>query len=461
MTIATLFMPLQGMKKLWDVILGSPSSADGLEKFNITASFVSRGCLLIGGLTSTGYTYLLSYSIFKGLMPMAVASFLSFVAVVLLFIIFDAFLGVTFPLWADLWVQGRFKKDKTDPGNRLMRLAGMSLFLIAMLVAGVSIAFSYSAAEVPVIMSLTSIQSQDSTKSDLSKAFASQLTLQKIIDSYDRELKVAQSTDSYELAKLKKNGSNKIAAVHAKYSHPKYSRSKYASRMRDAKADSMNLVDSYQKKYDQVRRDKEHTISLQQSSSSRVEIAAMSEQNRLQAMFDRKMEQSITILRWLGIIGTVLFIFICFVQTVLNTCITASDKAAALKKRNNLLSSFNGGTVSNQAFNKSSRNNRERNWNKTHESQNSVEYTRDDSEQDGTDGSILVPHILEWKTPSQVRSAVSKHANNYANRTSQLGKDNEYVKFLAHVDALSTVDPDGAFLLAKSCQKKYGLPIDL
>jgi len=455
MDMTTIISPFKGLKKLWDISFSSPKSADGLEEFNTIANIASRGCLLIGGLTSTGYTYLLSYSIFKGILPLAIASFLSIMAVVFLFVIFDVFLGVTFPLWARFWVQGRFKKDKKAPGNGWMRLAGVSLFVIAMAVAAISIAFSYSAAEVPVMMSLTN--TQDSTKQDLSKAFQAHLTLQKIIESYDKDLEKAEYADKKELKKLQDKGAKLVIAAKKKYSHPMYSRNKFISRVERAKKDSASKVDAYEKKYDRVQRDKEHSISLAQSSSSRMEIASMQETDRLQGMFDRKMELSISILRWLGIVGTVLFMFIKFVQTVLNTGISASDKAESLKKQNSLFNKLSG-TDNAQAFNKSSRNDRERKWNKTSESRNSVEYTKGYAEQSGTTDTVLVPYSGEYKTVSQIKSAISRHANKYNVAITPKGKENEYMKFLSHVDALGQVDKAEAARLFSECQKKYNMP---
>jgi hypothetical protein len=491
-----ILSPLGGGAKLYNAIFLAPKSAEGLEEFNIVADIACKGCLLIGGITSMGYTYLMSYSILKGLLPSeGFANFWAVVAVVFLFIIFDGFLGVTWPLWSKFFVEGKFKPDASRPGNHLWVLTGVSLFAISMAVAGISIAFSWNGAEIPVMMSLSSTakENSDSTSTDLAKAFSNQLQVQTLIESYDKRLAEAKKKDEATQNNLRQKGEYKIKEAYRQYGNS--SPERFNKYLRQAKKDSAMIVEGYESQYDRVARDMDNAIALAQSSSTRLEVAMLDKADRIQGMFDKKMDVSVWLLQYLGIIGTALFMFIKFVQTVLNRAVQVSVgtkqplRQFASNGTNNSGGNNNfvprgqnmhnrgngtGGTMhGTKEFGEESEQIRNKTksmaeqmmekadieWEVSEQKKNS-EHDLIVSEQGKTENSVWVSVVDEWVPKGKVKQGISRHASKYKEAVTREGKENEYYKCLAYVGALSEYDKEAAGAAWQRVRMTYGLPTD-
>lgn len=491
----TILSPLGGAAKLYNAIFLAPKSAEGLEEFNTVADIACKGCLLIGGITSMGYTYLISFSILKGLLPNETAANIgAAIAVGFLFIIFDGFLGVTWPLWSKFFVEGKFKPDSTKPGNHLWVLSGVALFCISIAVAGISIAFSWNGAEIPVMVSLSSVEksNQDSTSTDLSKAFTNQMQIQHLVESYDRRLVEAKNKDAKVQKDLQQKGEYKIKEVYQKYGNS--SPERFNKYLRQAKRDSTMIADSYESQYDRVSRDMDNAIALAQSSSVRLEVAMLDKQDRIQGMFDKKMNTSVWLLQYLGVIGTALFMFIKFVQVTLNRAFQVSGKqpvrqfgTSGLGGGNNGNNNFvpkqpnlhnrgggTGGTShgtkefledTEQIRNKSKSmaeqmmEKAEMEWMVSEQKKNS-EHELIQTEQDKPEDSVWVEVIKEWVPKGKIKQGISRHANKYKEATTRQGKENEYYKCLAYVSALSGYDTEGAGAAWQRVRLVHGLPMD-
>jgi hypothetical protein len=458
--LSSLLTPFKGVKTLWEASFVSPKSTDGLDEFNAIANIAARGCLLIGGITSMGLTYVVSYSIFKELMPTYLAQTCSIIAIVFLFIILDAFLGVTFPLWAKYFTQGKFNRKKY--GNS-MALAGILLFLISAGVCGISVGLSYNSAEIPVVMSLSSTKKDSTTSDALSKAMSAHLSINQLNESYNDKLAIAKERDEQEIERLKEKGSKIIAAKKRKYAKYRWKNpDKYANRINKAERDSMNLVEGYQRQYDRVYRDMQVAVDRLQNSSSRIETAMLDKEDRMQGLFDKQYNISVGILRILGVAGSLLFMFIKLVQIILNDGVSKVKESEQKRKRVKFQETFSKNETANRTNRDSSGIKAEHNWNKVKETRNSMEFVNTDfgtdTEQDGTD---TIDVMGVYKTKSQIRSAISRHANKSTHATTARGKENEVKKCLLHIAALATLDPAEAYKLGQDVKHKYNLDIDI
>lgn len=495
-----ILSPLGGGAKLYNAIFLAPKSAEGLEEFNTVADIACKGCLLIGGVTSMGYTYLISYSILKGLLPSeGFANFWAVVMVVFLFIIFDGFLGVTWPLWSKFFVEGKFKYDSSRPGNHLWVLTGWALFTISIAVAGISIAFSWNGAEIPVMVSLSSTakENADSTATDLSKAFGNQLQVQTLIESYDKRLSEAKKKDEATQNNLRQKGEYKIKEAYQKYGNS--SPERFNKYLRQAKKDSAMIVEGFESQYDRVSRDMDNAIALAQSSSVRLEVAMLDKADRIQGMFDKKMDTSVWLLQYLGVIGTALFMFIKFVQTVLNRAVQVSSgtkqpfrqfpsngtnsgggnnnfvpRGQNLHNRGGGTGGTLNGTIEKKDFLSDSEQIRNKNksmseqlmekaqmeWDISEQKKNS-EHDLVVSEQDKPENSVWVTVVDKWVPKGEIKRGISRHAHKYKEAVTPGGKSNEYYKCLAYVGALSEYDKEAAGAAWQQVQITYGLPIEL
>lgn len=488
----SILSPLGGGLKLYNAIFLAPKSAEGLEEFNTVADIACKGCLLIGGITSMGYTYLMSYSILKGLLPNeGSANFVAVLAVIFLFIIFDGFLGVTWPLWSKFFVEGKFKWDASRPGNHLWVLTGIALFTISITVAGISIAFSWNGAEIPVMVSLSSVaqSNADSTATDLSKAFSNQMQIQSLVESYDKRLAEAKARDAKTKADLQRKGEYKIKEAYRQYGNS--SPERFNKYLRQAKKDSTIIAESYESQYDRVSRDMDNAIALAQSSSVRLEVAMLDKADRIQGMFDKKMDVSVWLLQWLGVIGTALFMFIKFVQTVLNRAVQISNKQPLRQFASN---GTNGGGNGNNNFVPKDRNLHNRGsgthgtsqfgdeseqirnktksmaeqmmekaqyeWDVSEQKKNSEHDLTTVSEQTKPDESVWVEVVKMWVPKGKIKQGISRHASKYKDAVTPQGKSNEYYKCLAYVGALSEYDKEAAGAAWQQARMAYGLPLE-
>lgn len=490
-----ILSPLGGAAKLYNAIFLAPKSAEGLEEFNTVADIACKGCLLIGGITSMGYTYLISFSILKGLLPNETAANIgAMIAVGFLFIIFDGFLGVTWPLWSKFFVEGKFKFDSAKQGNSLWVLSGAALFTISIVVAGISIAFSWNGAEIPVMVSLSSVEksNRDSTSTNLSKAFKNQMQIQHLVESYDRRLVEAKNKDAKAQKDLQQKGEYKIKEVYQKYGNSSLERlNKY---LRQAKKDSTMIADSYESQYDRVSRDMDNAIALAQSSSVRLEVAMLDKQDRIQGMFDKKMNTSVWLLQYLGVVGTTLFMFIKFVQVTLNRAFQVSGKqpirqfgTSGLGGSNNGDSNFvpksqnthnrGGGTHGTSNGTKEFGDDTEQIRNKTKsvaeqmmekaeieweisEQKKNSEHELIHTEQDKPENSVWVDVVKKWVPKGEIKRGISRHAHKYKEAATRQGKENEYYKCLAYVGALFEYDKEAAGAAWQQARLVHGLPMD-
>lgn len=472
-------LPFGGLKALWMASFASPKTKDGLQEFNQVANIAARGCLLVGAITSMGFIYLTSYGIFKALLPYWAANILSFVAIGFWFMIVDRLLEVTFPLWCKYLVEGKFAFERGHKGSGLMLTSGIFLFLIILSVVGISVWTSFESAEIPVMQAMTSISSTDSTSSSqLKEALKGQLNLQKMMESFDKQLAEAKRIDDEEIRARKLAGHKRVNRTRqnlAGYmkSNNRDTKQWVANQIRKAEKDSASRVEDYQRQYLRVMRDKEDAMSKLQASNTRMEMASMKKEERMQRMFDRKAEISIALLTIFGVMGTLLFIGIKFVQIVLNAGVEAT-KATKVEKQIDMWHGANhyksSTGTSGGGENQGGRGSKKTNWNSNKFHQNFDEVSDGHTELSGTfqdevpgpNDEIHVAFAGKKMLRKDVRKAVMKHANNYNAIKHNIRQGNahaEYMRWLGHVEAIALVDPALARKLMVKCEHEYDIKI--
>lgn len=320
----------KNIKLLWKSCFNTTKDQnEQVKRFNYIADISARGCLFIGGLTSMGFTYLISYPIYMNMFNNGYVSlFLTVVSILFVFFIFDILLGVTFPMFTTMLVDGKFKTNKN------MRISGVLLFAISISIASVSIMCSVNGAEVPVITSIN--KKIEDNQSDYIK-LQSNLGVSSIIESYDKSLDKAVKDDKDNIERLKKNGSDLIKNVREKYSNPIYSPLKLKRKIVAAKKDSANLVDSYESLYYKILSDKDKLIESEQNNLSKISSIENENNEKLNLLFQKKSDITVYFIRVIGILGTVLFMFIKIVQSYLNNGLDG-DRRKNRKKDNNFRS---------------------------------------------------------------------------------------------------------------------------
>ncbi len=320
----------KNIKLLWKSCFNTTKDQnEQVNRFNYIADISARGCLFIGGLTSMGFTYLISYPIYMNMFNNGYVSlFLTVVSILFVFFIFDILLGVTFPMFTTMLVDGKFKTNKN------MRISGVLLFAISISIATVSIMCSVNGAEVPVITSIN--KKIEDNQSDYIK-LQSNLGVSSIIDSYDKSLDKAVKDDKDNIERLKKNGSDLIKNVREKYSNPIYSPLKLKRKIVAAKKDSANLVDSYESLYYKILSDKDKLIESEQNNLSKISSIENENNEKLNLLFQKKSDITVYFIRVIGVLGTVLFMFIKIVQSYLNNGLDG-DRRKNRKKDNNFRS---------------------------------------------------------------------------------------------------------------------------
>lgn len=309
----------KNIKLLWKSCFNTTKEQnEQVKRFNYIADIASRGCLFIGGLTSMGFTYLITYPIYMNIFSNGYVSLsLTILSILFVFFIFDILLGVTFPMFTTMLVDGKFKTNKN------MRISGVLLFVISVSIASVSIMCTINGAEVPVITSIN--KKLETTQSDYLK-LQSNLGVASIIESYDKSLEKAKEDDEYNIDKLKKNGSDLVTDTKEKYSNPIYSPLKLKRKVIEAKKDSANLVDSYESLYYKILSDKDKLISSEQNNFSQISSIEGETNEKIDMLFQKKSEITVYFIRIVGILGTVLFMFIKIVQSYLNNGLENTKK---------------------------------------------------------------------------------------------------------------------------------------
>jgi hypothetical protein len=231
-------------------------------------------------------------------------------------------------MFTTMLVDGKFKTNKN------MRISGVLLFAISISIATVSIMCSVNGAEVPVITSIN--KKIEDNQSDYIK-LQSNLGVSSIIESYDKSLDKAVKDDKDNIERLKKNGSDLIKNVREKYSNPIYSPLKLKRKIVAAKKDSANLVDSYESLYYKILSDKDKLIESEQNNLSKISSIENENNEKLNLLFQKKSDITVYFIRVIGILGTVLFMFIKIVQSYLNNGLDG-DRRKNRKKDNNFRS---------------------------------------------------------------------------------------------------------------------------
>ena len=341
-------------KDLVGVIVAPPKSEYGLDEFVKLSYFVARCGLLIGGITSMGFSYVISYSIAKALLSPALAQVAAFIAMAACFLVFDGLLGVAWPLWLQLQSSGRTRfKNRKQEGGLMLFFAGVLLFILCASIAFGSIAFSFNSSEFPVAMAMAAeVEEKAPTKNKVETK-----EVLEFAATFDDELKNAKEEDDRQYILLQKKGGKNVAAAIKKYRTR--SQKTFKDRTNRARRDSTNLVDGRESRYQQALRNKNHAVEKYQKSISSAQEYEHSHSKNLKAIFDKKAETSIFVLKMLGCSGTVLFLLITTVIIILTTALSHSNKEKARRKSDQFIRTANNQGVTG-SWNK--------NWNKLEQS---------------------------------------------------------------------------------------------
>jgi hypothetical protein len=474
MNLRTLYVPLAGIKKLWAISFTPEKIGSDLDAFNAIADIAARGCLLMGGVSGMGNTFVICYGIFSNLLPSFFAGILTIIMMAFLFLMFDLFLGVAYPLFINYMVAGKFKYSRGSAGTAWMFVAGTSLLAVCVSLAAVTMAFSYYSSDIAVSASISAVQDKrDSTNSHAIMIKHNQEHLREVIASYDKSLKEAKSIDRAEIKKLKALGAMNVRETTKKYSQRKYSHSRFLAKVKRAQKDSADLVNSYSRQYLRFSRDKDDAITKIQASNSRLEIQSMEKGQRKNAMFDKYADIGAWFLAIVGCLGTLLFMGIKFVQGVLNTGIAKVNASEAESKRDFI----RGGTGTKQeqstrtetgtsGLNDSQRVKDTRTKTRTETGTSREQQTRIKTDKTGTGGkgeTFFVPGIVgKDRTMSELKSYISRHANKWANIKFNGGQGNatkEYQRYHAHLMVLKAIDEKAYELAYFNTSQKYGITL--
>ena len=480
MNLATMYVPLAGIKKLWTISFSPEKMGSDLDAFNAIADIAARGCLLMGGISGMGNTFVICYGIFSNLLPIWAAGFITFIMMCFLFLMFDLFLGVAYPLFINFMVAGKFKWTRGKAGTAWMFVAGLSLLGICAALATVTMSFSYYSSEIAVSTSVAVIQNEsDSTGNHSAIVEKNQEHLQTIIHSYDRSLKNALRIDKEEIERKENLGRISVQATITKYSARKYSRGRFIAKVKQARRDSANNVDSYERHYLKVSRDKEDAVSKAQSSHTRIEHSAMAKRERMNEMYDKYSEIGAWFLAMVGCLGTLLFMGIKFVQGVLNKGLEKVSEGEAEEKRSRIYTPTgtdggSGGTETrtNGTKDRTTRTtgSSTRTGKKEGSSKDSRTTTRTDKDgKAGTGGTkqeqetIFVPGIVNAKkSKADIKRSISRHAwkwNNIKFNEGQGNLQNEYDRWWSHLIALKSVDPSAYQASLEQTKMKHGITL--
>ena len=437
-----------------------PKSEYGLEEFATVVTVVARTGLIAGGITSMGYTYVVSYSIARAILSEIPAQIASIVAMAVFFLFFDILLSVTYTVWLKLQAEGRIRwKNRKDEGGPTLFFAGLILMALWIGPTIATLSTSMHGSEYPVALAMASELKEEKKGSTKSESTAKQVL--EFSKSFNDQIKEAKKEDNRMLKVLQKDGDKAVKkAIRNNNKYFYKDNKKFTRRVKRARADSAATINDYmaRSEYKKAMRAKELAINKFQKSIESANRLDERLDKSMSEIFDNKAKISIYYLRVFGGAGTILFLLGTGVLTILTTALSNSNSSKVKKKMDKWVST---GTVGNQQTKDSGTNPRTKSGtgSGTNTPPIRTEWNTGTSGTDSLHETYKLSFTNKEMTLSELNSEASRQANKYAVAKKGGGgvPENAEAKYRECIAVIGTIDQEKAIALARKCLIKYGI----
>ena len=280
-------------------------------------SWMSKGLLMVGAITSISSTAPNMYNIWQGVFPVYLAQIATIICVILLLFLVELSFGVLAPFCLSFTVSNKILH------SRSYTLAGILIWLIVIFLGTMSIRFTWQGGAILIQRSIKNVEMLNIAELEGKKQNALRIEASR----FDSLYTIQSRKDSATLAQIKNQQHKNIVAVH-RYADKRYGSHSgyYEQAMKRVRKDSINRVDEFEPKAPFILRDRQLAIDDSRNTHNSIIKDAKKENNRREKDHKKKVSAALLIIQGFGSGATVISFILIFIVTLLK------KKGSSMKK---------------------------------------------------------------------------------------------------------------------------------